>query len=29
MGVLMDEEDKVIIACILGMQDCGLSITLW
>jgi hypothetical protein len=28
MGVLMDEEDKVIVACILGMQDCGFPITL-
>jgi hypothetical protein len=28
VGVLMDEENKTIVAWVLGMQDCGLSITL-
>lgn len=26
--VLIDEEDKTLVAWVLGMQDCGLSITL-
>jgi hypothetical protein len=27
-GVLTNEEDKTLMACILGMQECGLSIIL-
>ncbi len=26
--VLIDEEDKTLVAWVLGMQDCGLSISL-
>jgi len=28
LGLLMDNEDKTIVAWVLGMQDCGFSITL-
>jgi hypothetical protein len=26
ISVIIDEEDKTIVACIMGMQACGLSI---
>jgi hypothetical protein len=28
LGVLTKEEDEVVVACVLSMQECGLSITL-